>query len=295
MFSTLQESSNHKLRNARMSVGSQGFASTVPLTVRVVFIIHTVCLALCLTFAAGDTWAQGQRANKACLHLPEPLDSNCKCSAVTNVPKGEEQGGVKLLCKGLNSTLAFDFEALEDEKSKEGSSGTGNRILGSAKFPLEYKKLLWEQARVIEVKDSEIDTVSVSHFAQFRNLESLSVVRSKVNTFLSKDELHPEALQGSTGSSISSPGQLLRLKTLDLSANELSNLDELSLQQLLHIKELNVSGNLLRQLSSPLFKELKQLEVLDLSSNKLDENLDPKALEHLPKTLKYLDISSECY
>lgn len=258
----------------------------LPRTITIMAFIHILCLCLCALSTLANAGDQEDRATRACFHLPRTLDRTCACSPVEN-------GGVALSCKGLNNTEAFDLE-LEETETKDEYEVRGNDILGGSRFPEEYRQLLWEQVMSIEVTDSAIRAVKMSDFARYRHLAKLSVTGSKVSQFLidggraeaSRVQRVGRQRDGKTDLT------LLRLETLDLSLNELTELDAESLGELTHLKTINVSGNALHQLS-PVFGSLEQLEVLDLSSNQLDESLNPKVLQDLPKSLKYLDISSK--
>ncbi|XP_040191067.1 toll-like receptor 6 [Rana temporaria] len=73
---------------------------------------------------------------------------------------------------------------------------------------------------------------------------------------------------------------------LDLSHNNITNLESTDLNYLLRLKVLNISYNLLAELNKDIFDSSKRLEHLDLSYNKL-ENVSCT----FPDDLRYLDIS----
>lgn len=272
----------------------------LPRSIPIMALIHLLCLGLCTLSNLADAGDQ-DRANKACFHLPESLDRACVCTPIAGGAAASGGGGISLFCKGLNDTKAFDLESKDKEDERRRG---GNDILGGSEFPEEYRKLLWEQVMTIEVKDSAIQAVKMADFAHYRHLTKLSVTDSKVSKFLIQSGVgshRAEASRALRGDRMNLDGMastsaadltLLRLQTLDLSSNELTELDVASLGELTHLKEINVSRNSLRQLS-PVFGALGQLEVLDLSSNRLDETLNPKVLQELPKSIKYLDISSK--
>ena len=122
----------------------------------------------------------------------------------------------------------------------------------------------------------------------------MSVTNSSVANLVVADK---SASGGSSGAAKAeartSSAPPLPLVSLDLSRNELTELDEAVLGEYgAHLKALNVSHNSIRRLR-PVFGGMTELEVLDLSDNRLDEDIDSTVFTDLPESIKYLDISSE--
>lgn len=79
------------------------------------------------------------------------------------------------------------------------------------------------------------------------------------------------------------------LQTLDLSANQLSQLESLSFPELSHLQELILSDNLLTILPSDTFVGLRNLQWLDLSNNRL-HGITQHLFDDVPN-LQSLDLS----
>lgn len=134
------------------------------------------------------------------------------------------------------------------------------------------------------------DSSALARFTQLKHL-SLSGITLNDTKFLSKIEgLEDLNLAHTSTHDLSPLNMHTRLKTLDISENELSDISALS--SLTNLSNLNISNNNNIQSLDPL-KELKELETLDASNNKI-EKID--ALQGLTKlktlTLNHNKISS---
>jgi Leucine-rich repeat (LRR) protein len=187
--------------------------------------------------------------------------------------------GVRIVCKGINSTKYFDLDS-----DSETSSSNANDITGGDKLAEENRELLGDRVHEIFIKESEINIVETRHFEAFKNLRVLSVTNSNVVRFVRHRDGDGERRTQSLS--------LLPLQTLDLSSNNLIELNGAVVREFSsHLRDINISHNALRHLG-PIFTVLEKLEVLDLSFNGLDESIDPDVFKTLPASIKYLDISN---
>ncbi|XP_042335266.1 toll-like receptor 4 [Sceloporus undulatus] len=83
---------------------------------------------------------------------------------------------------------------------------------------------------------------------------------------------------------------LTKLQILDISSCQLKHIVPSALAQLHDLRELNISHNKLLSLDPKVYVHLHALTILDLHSNQLAA-LTAQALEDLPTSLKYLDLS----
>ena len=96
---------------------------------------------------------------------------------------------------------------------------------------------------------------------KINRLNNLSCLKNLVNLDLSNNKLN-RIYKGDLNG-------LVKLETLDLTANALIELDEESFSKLSNIMWLSLSNNNLTSIKKNTFSELKQLEYLDLSRNSI--------------------------
>lgn len=84
--------------------------------------------------------------------------------------------------------------------------------------------------------------------------------------------------------------ELSRLEDLDLSEEQLGEIDVFAFQHVPKLRDLNLSWNKLKQITAVAFKPLVKLEKLDLSWNEINE-IEASSFVYLVN-LKWLDLSS---
>ena len=281
--------------HAAVPKSSCGGGGGVPVALRLMALIHVASLALCsiavtsASFVASPSSASSSEESRAvCSALPRPLVDACKC---TPVGDGEGGDGVRVVCKALRSTSHFNLREVGKGDGGGGGHGAMNAISGGDRVADANVEMLAGSVREILIKDGAVSTIDMRDFSSFRSLRSLSITNSSVAKLVVTSA--DETVSGAKAAARTQPGSPIALETLDLSRNHLTELDEVVLGEYgSHLKELNVSHNALRQLR-PVFEGLTKLEVLDLSANRLDENIDSTVFTNLPKSIKYLDISSK--
>ena len=272
----------------------------VPVALRLMATIHVASLALCsiavtsASFVASPSSSSSEESRAVCSALPRPLADACKCAPIGG--EGEGEGGVRVICKALRSTSHFN---LREVGKGGGDNGVLNAISGGDRVADEHVEMMGSSVREILIKDGAISTIEMRDFSSFGSLRILSVTNSSVAklvvTGTSTSSAGGETVSGgaTAAARTTRPSGLVSLETLDLSRNHLTELDEVVLGEYgSHLKELNVSHNSIHRLR-PVFGGLAKLEVLDLSANRLDEDIDSTVFTNLPKSIKYLDISSK--
>ena len=264
----------------------------VPVALRLMAFIHVASLALCSIAVTSASYVASpssfsEESRAVCSVLPRPLVDACKCAPVGD----SEGGGVRVVCKALRSTSHFNLREVGKGDGGGGGHGAMNAISGGDRVADANVEMLAGSVREILIKDGAISAIDMRDFSSFRSLRSLSITNSSVAKLVGTSA--DETVSGAKAAARTQPGSPIALETLDLSRNHLTELDEVVLGEYgSHLKELNVSHNSLRQLR-PVFEGLTKLEVLDLSANRLDENVDSTVFTNLPKSIKYLDISSK--
>ena len=269
----------------------------VPVALRLMALIHVASLALCsiavtsASFVASPS-SSSEESRAVCAALPRPLVDACKCAPVGDGEGGSGSDGVRVVCKALRSTSHFNLrEVGKGDGGGSGGHGAVNAISGGDRVADANVEMLAGSVREILIKDGAVSTIDMRDFSSFRSLRSLSITNSSVAKLAVTNA--DETVSGAKAAARTQPGSPIALEILDLSRNHLTELDEVVLGEYSsHLKELNVSHNSLRQLR-PVFERLTKLEVLDLSANRLDENIDSSVFTNLPKSIKYLDISSK--
>jgi len=235
--------------------------STLPVTLRLMAGIHVVCLILlCLSTAVLCEVNVGR---KLCSAMPASLTGLCACSE-------DDADGVKVICKGLNSTAAFKVP--EEESGEEDHNRPANAIDGgesSGEMANSWRRALSE----VTLRESDVRELRLSDFADLRNLRELSVTNAGVRTVIA--------------------ARLPQLTGLDLSGNAIVEMGESLLASLPQLRRLNVSRNNLANLPEEAFEGTPRLATLDLSRNNLTNDLHTSSLQSLPSTLGRLDLSSE--
>ena len=267
------------------------------MALRLMATIHVASLALCsiavtsASFVASPSSSSSEESRAVCSALPRPLVDACKCAPIGD---GGGEGGVRVICMALRSTSHFDLR----EVGKGGvGNGVMNAISGGDRVADEHVEMIGSSVREILIKDGTISTIEMRDFSSFGSLRILSVTNSSVAKLVVTETSSAggETVGGgaTAAARTTRPRGLISLETLDLSRNHLTELDEVVLGEYgSHLKELNVSHNSIHRLR-PVFGGLAKLEVLDLSANRLDEDIDSTVFTNLPKSIKYLDISSK--
>ena len=266
----------------------------VPVALRLMATVHVASLALCsiavtsASFVASSSSSEESRA--VCSALPRQLIDACKCAPIGGDEEGES--GVRIICKALHSTSHFNLD--EVGKGGGGAGDVLNAISGGDRVADEHIEMLGRSVKEILIRDGAISTIKMRDFSSFSSLRMLSVTNSGVaKLVVAETSAASETVRGAKAAARTQTRNHLSLESLDLSRNLLTELDEVVLGEYgSHLKELNVSHNSIHRLG-PVFEGLTKLEVLDLSANRLDEDIDSAVFTNLPKSIKYLDISSE--
>ena len=132
----------------------------------------------------------------------------------------------------------------------------------------------------VEITDSNVDCVDLSHFRRFPNLQVIKVTKSGLKKAICSGHAmrHRKATH-----------HLRFLLSLDLSNNWLSYLDN-SITSLHQLERINLSHNNLSMINM-VFSTFTSLKYLNISNNNLTDNLQRQTLESLPATLEHLDLS----
>ncbi len=261
-----------KRRRSHRRPDSSSLHAAPSRAVRLVAAVHLVCVALCsiavAAAASSSSSSSSDPSRVVCGLLPRNLQMACFCT-----PAESGGGGVRIVCKGLDSTAHLN---LLDTEEEDDDDGRGNSISGGNVLSAAQRRVLANNVREIVVKDSAMETAHLSDFGAFAaGLRSFTLTDSEVNRLASGPTI------------VSFPS----VQTIDLSGNGLSEVDLSGFGD--GLREVNLSGNALRHPPPGVFSRLGGLQVLDLSGNNLDEDVDKKLFTSLPKTIRYLDISSE--
>lgn len=168
-----------------------------------------------------------------------------------------------VLCKGLNSSDQL-----------VGGQHTANSILSDSES--HHRGL--ENIDELILRDCQLKCIKPVHLSRLTRLTRLVVSDCGLKKLLCSKPVGQEQT-----------GVLNRLVHLDVSRNQLIQLEQTVLDQLDHLKYLNLSHNQLRNLHP--FTRLTRLQQLDLSGNRLDEFLQPRVFQTLPPSVQFLDIS----
>ena len=133
------------------------------------------------------------------------------------------------------------------------------------------------QLRVLELSGNKIDRLDSFSLSGIRQITHLHLNNNQLS-FVAEEALQNcsnvlvmDLSHNDLREAPSSLEFLTVLQTLDLSYNQINNIDNAPILKMNHLWRLQLSDNMLQNISVGLFKNLKSLQIVDLSNNAIDE------------------------
>lgn len=146
----------------------------------------------------------------------------------------------------------------------------------------------------VNLRHNSITILSSEGFAELKNLQTLILAENKISTIDSKafnglESLTTMDLSNNQITTVNGIFNLTRLQYLDLSYNEINNLNGQEFENLTSLLEIKLSHNKLTKIPAYEFSTLSNLNILDLSKNNISV-VDTNAFKGLVR-LEKLDLS----
>ena len=197
---------------------------------------------------------------------------------------------LSLECQSINSTEIFSHVTPSSSNIQSGEIAINNINSIQNRNDFSYIKTLTDWIDVkktikhLNIKDSNLDCISLSDFTSFINLNKLTITNSKITKLNGCD---------TKSNRYESEEKIVEsVETLDLSKNKIQTIQSTDFKVFPKLKSINLSKNSIQELED-IFPDLRHLETLDLSFNQLDASLRQHVFDGLTKSVKWIDISSK--